>query len=276
MNEIDTLIQEQYKKLPENLKQAISSISWKELVKATADTNKLTGEQAETLERETLFVLYGFESLEDYRVNISREVGVNDLEAKILEASIQEKVFKTILNEVDKLNKSNPDPSELPPSLDDESEKPPIKNSTPPITIITEPRGVFAGKTTLEEIEAKQAAITTPSTNGVTTKLAPHVEITPALIEQPEPSTPSKNDLVHAIEHPREIKEELPNASKPQTTQPSNPISQPIPIPTSILEEKMGHVLNKEELEESSRDGVRTAVNNAYPGGIDPYREPIE
>src|SRR3989344_2377973 len=69
MNETDKLIEEQLKKLPPNLQRAINAVPWKALVQEIGKTNVLDVEQIVSLEQETMFIIYAFESPKDYVAN---------------------------------------------------------------------------------------------------------------------------------------------------------------------------------------------------------------
>jgi transcription elongation factor len=102
MNEEDKLIQEQFQKLPPELQQAINAVPWKAAVKEVASSNNLTQEKAEILERETMFILYGFENPDDYIKNMMREVQINEEIAAKIAGEVNEKVFKVIAEQMDK------------------------------------------------------------------------------------------------------------------------------------------------------------------------------
>ena len=104
-NDTEKLIEEQLGKLPVSLRKAIEVVPWKSSIKEIAVSNKLTLEQTETLERETMFILYGFENPQDYIGNMVRELGIGEEIATTIAEAVNEKVFKVIALKVDELNK---------------------------------------------------------------------------------------------------------------------------------------------------------------------------
>jgi hypothetical protein len=96
MNETEKIIKEQLNKLPANLRKAILTVPWEISVEKIGKANNLDEKQITSLERETLFVLCGFEQPEDYIENIMREVGIpEEMTYKIAE-TVNEKVFGPI------------------------------------------------------------------------------------------------------------------------------------------------------------------------------------
>ena len=96
MNEEDKLIEEQLKTLPSELQKAISSVPWKDLVQEIGKQNNLSVEQIESLERETMFIIYGFENPNDYISNLIREAGVDETTATTIANEVGEKILKAI------------------------------------------------------------------------------------------------------------------------------------------------------------------------------------
>ena len=96
----DKLIESQFKKLPEALQQAINVVPWKSAVKEIALLNKLDLAQIVAVERETMFVIYGFEDEKNYLANIMREANLDEAMATAITAALNERVFKVIINKV--------------------------------------------------------------------------------------------------------------------------------------------------------------------------------
>src|SRR3989338_8066838 len=95
-NEKDKLIGEQKAKLPETLRLAIDAIPWRSTIKEIAVSNKLTFDQVDILERETMLILYGFESPDNYIDNIVREVPMESELANTIGVSVTERIFSVI------------------------------------------------------------------------------------------------------------------------------------------------------------------------------------
>jgi hypothetical protein len=93
MNETEKLIEEQLKTLPLAIQRAIKATPWKQIVQEIGRENALDLEQIASLEQETMLVLYAFEDPNDLLINISREVGVDEVRANIIAESVAKKVF---------------------------------------------------------------------------------------------------------------------------------------------------------------------------------------
>ena len=106
MNEEDKLIKEQFDKLPQSLRQAIEAVPWKELVQRIGKENNFNAEQLNSLEQETMFVIYAFESPQDYVLNLVREMEVAEDTALNIVEAINEKIFKVISTKVGESEKS--------------------------------------------------------------------------------------------------------------------------------------------------------------------------
>ena len=128
MNETDKLIEEQLKKLPPNLQRAINAVPWKALVQEIGKINTLDAEQIASLEQETMFIIYAFESPKDYLANIIREVGILEDIALNIAESIADKIFNPILQKSEELGKSSETKSE-----------PVVTNSVPEIPPVNLP-----------------------------------------------------------------------------------------------------------------------------------------
>ena len=108
MNETDKLIENQLKRLPENLQKAINAVPWKVSINGIALLNNLKVEQVEIIERETMFIIYGFENPEDYIVNMVREAQIDESIATKIAETANERIFKVISQKIDALEKQQP------------------------------------------------------------------------------------------------------------------------------------------------------------------------
>ncbi len=102
MNEEEKLIQEQFNRLPKELQDALNAVPWKSSVKEIALLNKLSLEQIAIVERETMFILYGFENSADYVANLMREVQIDETTATSIADEVNEKILKVITAQLDK------------------------------------------------------------------------------------------------------------------------------------------------------------------------------
>lgn len=106
MNETDKLIEEQLKTLPLNLRQAINAVPWKALVQEIGKVNTLDVEQIVSLEQETMFIIYGFESPNDYVSNVAKNVGISEDVASNVMETVADKIFNPILQKSEELEKT--------------------------------------------------------------------------------------------------------------------------------------------------------------------------
>lgn len=96
MTEEEKLIKEQWDKLAPELQRAIESVPWNGFIKEVGQANTLDTEQVAVLERETMFILYGFENPNDFIANITREVGISEEQALKIAEAVVEKIFEPI------------------------------------------------------------------------------------------------------------------------------------------------------------------------------------
>lgn len=107
MNETNKLIEEQFKRLPSNLQQAVNTVPWKALVQEIGKANVLDAEQIASLEQETMFIIYGFENPKDYISNITKNIGISEDAAYTIAESVADKIFNPILQKSEELEKPN-------------------------------------------------------------------------------------------------------------------------------------------------------------------------
>ena len=106
MDDENSMVEEQLKKLPPALQKAFSAVPWKSVVNQIAGLHNLKLEQAEIVERETMFILYGFESPDDYVANMAREAEIDENFAFNIATEANEKIFKVISQKVEELEKN--------------------------------------------------------------------------------------------------------------------------------------------------------------------------
>ena len=111
-NNSDTLIQDKFKTLPIELQKVLSIVPWKEMVKKIGDQQKLSADEIELLETETLLVLYKFVNIEDFPSNIQRELEVEEETSHKLAEIIDKEVFTEIIKKInEQAHSSNHSPS---------------------------------------------------------------------------------------------------------------------------------------------------------------------
>ncbi len=98
--ETKKLIADEFNSLPFEIKEAISRMPWKKIIKEISSENNLSDEKAQALNIETAFVLFGLEPPEDFQANITREASLDDATAKNVSAAVSEKIFTPIENQI--------------------------------------------------------------------------------------------------------------------------------------------------------------------------------
>ncbi len=246
MDESEKLIKEQFESLPKNVQEVLSSTPWRETVQKIGFENNLTGDQSLALETETLLILYGFESPEDYVTNMVKSVEVTEEIALNIAESVGEKIISVIEEKIE------------------ESDK------TPQMVVINKPNDVFAGRKEVGEM-GKQPTTDNkqPTTLNANPSATPHlsqetaVAFSPVEIEAPKKIinsqlTINKNGGVDTIIFNQSANAQRPITIPPVTNQAPNPTPSSLDrVPTTPLPVQ------------------QTENKIKYPGNKDPYREPI-
>src|SRR3954468_15368994 len=95
-NNVDKLIQDQIDSLPLDVKEAVARVPWKERVRDIAKRENLNVAQADSLETETMFILYGFLTPDTYVGNIMTEVGIEDEQAERINKLVNDEIVSDI------------------------------------------------------------------------------------------------------------------------------------------------------------------------------------
>ncbi len=247
MDESEKLIKEQFESLPKNVQEVLSSTPWRETVGKIGFENNLAGDQILALETETLLILYGFESPEDYIANIVKSVEVTEEIALNIAGSVGEKIISVIEEKIEESGK------------------------TPQMVVINKPNDVFAGRKEVGEMgkqpttDNRQLTATLNANQSATPHLSHETAVTfsPVEIEAPKKIinsqlTINKNGEVDTI-----IFNQSANAQRPITI-PSSSNQTPNPAPSSL-----------DKVSTIPRPVQQTENKIEYPGNKDPYREPI-
>ena len=114
MDETSRLIAEQKQNLPHELIEAIEGVAWEHLAEEVGKESGLKDDQIKNLERETMLVLYAFESPENYIDNLIKELEISEDVALNIAESITNKIFDPILSKVSSYQPQNITHSNLP------------------------------------------------------------------------------------------------------------------------------------------------------------------
>ena len=105
-NDTDKLVRDQLATLPQNLQRAIAAVPWKTLVQQIGRENGLNSDQLESLEQETMFIIHGFEPLENYISNLIREIKISEEVATTIAERVAEKILDYIAKEAEGFEKA--------------------------------------------------------------------------------------------------------------------------------------------------------------------------
>jgi len=92
----DALIQQEFDKLPLDIKEALGRVDWRGKVSEIAKTHGLDADKSEALEMETMFILFGILNADSYLGNLQSEVGLDPNTAAQIKREVEEKVFAEV------------------------------------------------------------------------------------------------------------------------------------------------------------------------------------
>ncbi len=101
-SELEKALKERLQKLPEVVRDAITSADVEKRMRELADTHKLHIDQWQSLENEVMLTLLGVQPIESLEKNIQSEVNVPADVAKSLAADISKIVFEPIREELER------------------------------------------------------------------------------------------------------------------------------------------------------------------------------
>lgn len=145
------LIDDQLKTLPVQLQRAITLTPWRDLVRVVAKNNNLDAGKSESLEMETMLVIYGFEPQGDFSKNLMRELSIDPGRAGMIARNINDSVFSVVLKKANDLlaldqkdtlqstPNIKPEAQELAPKVVVETSKFKTSITTPSINLIPPP-----------------------------------------------------------------------------------------------------------------------------------------
>lgn len=107
MDETQEIIKEQLKKLPKDLKDAISSVDLRDKIRKISEKHHLHIDQAGNLENETAFVMIGLEPTADYKENLKRELNISRDRAQAITADIDKEIFARVRQSLKKISESH-------------------------------------------------------------------------------------------------------------------------------------------------------------------------
>jgi len=181
MNDNDKLIQNQFNSLPVDVKESISRIPWRERVRDIAKREGLDADKSLALETETMMILFGFQSADDYTKNILTQVEIDEETAERITKEVSDEILTDIEKQFEMIDAiSHKNTIEVPKITQVPT------NQQPPATVSPASTQNPSASSSIEVAPNNLPEIVP----GQTAHNVPHVEstITPA---EPKPIVPS-------------------------------------------------------------------------------------
>jgi hypothetical protein len=245
--ETQKIIQEQMKKVPEDIMMSIVSVDYQTKLQEIIKRQKLMIDQVGKLEMETTLVMIGLEPLADYVENLQRELEVSIIRAKEIAMDVSENIFKPTRESLQRMNTEMEDEENISGPNKVETEK-----ST---RIITEERNLDRNQI-LNEIENPSLI------NGGTGTMNFSKNKQPEVAEKVETET---TDI--AIKTPQDI-EIIPGQIAKNISNDK---------PTDILKDKMTNtIITPQQILTAKPETKLPEIEKKRPtSGVDAYREPL-
>ena len=112
MDDTQTIIKEQFKKLPKDIQDAILAVDLRDKLKMVSDKHKLLVDKAGVLENETMLVMLGLENHSAYPESIKKELGITSEQAQEITKDINEQIFLPIRESLKNIEKNNVEEAE--------------------------------------------------------------------------------------------------------------------------------------------------------------------
>ena len=93
---VHEIIRERFSKLPELLRNAITSADVPEKLRTIATKHRLHIDQGQLLENETYLVMLGLDTTENFTRNIKKELGIDEIMAREMTSEVQVGIFLPI------------------------------------------------------------------------------------------------------------------------------------------------------------------------------------
>ena len=107
MDDTQKIIQEQFKKLPKSLQDAILAIDLHDKIKMISEKHKLLIDKAAIFENETMLIMLGLENHTDYTNNIRKELEITDEQAQEITKDVNEQIFLPIRESLKEIENKN-------------------------------------------------------------------------------------------------------------------------------------------------------------------------
>ena len=191
MEEPKKIIEEQFKKLPKALQDAIVDSNLYKKMRAISEKHKMLIDKASIFENETMFVMLGLENSTDYTNNLKKEMRIDDSEAQEIAKEVNEQIFLPIRESLKEMEDKNTE----------EARKEVRETGT-----VQEPESAEP-ETTTEPVEQTQTPANAPATQEKSAKKEETGEH--------KPSNIFENKLTEQVRSPKEnVRMEEPSSKK--------------------------------------------------------------
>jgi len=116
---ITETVAEELKKLPQQIQNLITKSGWEQTVRKIVDKHNLRVDQGADLETETLLVMLGLSSPEDFLSNVKNEAEIPDLLAREIVEDIDRNIFSKLKDTLRELTQDGIDMSEFGQIIED-------------------------------------------------------------------------------------------------------------------------------------------------------------
>lgn len=258
MNFTNQQSREAYKKLPPEIQDLIMDGETTELVENSLAELKLDKNITDSADSEILYAMYCLQSLDDAINNIAKLSGKNSSELSGLKSTLQENIFSKYKIDINDFIESNKSQSSAP------TQPPPVQKSKDEIKedlIRRREGGSIAPNISQKlpeiapDIHPVRSFPDLPSANLTSNGTGPVIEEGEMTHNVPVTKNPAPQYEANApIVGTNFIPTQTPVAPEPQKPEPK-PVAPAAPKPSSPT--------------------ALTQEDRRYPGGVDPYREPL-
>lgn len=90
------IIEDRFRELPESIREVITESGWEKIIRNIVSKNGLRIDQGSVIEHETLLIMLGFETPEDYLNNLINEAEIKPEIASKIAQEVNEQIFSLI------------------------------------------------------------------------------------------------------------------------------------------------------------------------------------
>lgn len=263
MTEEEKIIKDQFNSLPDNLKKALDSVPWRSFIKQIGLENKLMLDQIDRLERETMLILYAFDDPKNYIDNLVKEVELSKEQAAIISDAVAEKIIVPIEERAESLEKTSKEPI----IITQETKQQALEE-------LKKRREAATGSITAKDLSEKPANASTPTVPEVIPPSnLPMVEDGEKVHDAPKTLEVKIDD--EKVPEKSPIYPEAPVEAPEQKPAPSIKAEEPV-RPAQPVQTSKAKPASDIHPDDKVIPTATKPINPKYPGGVDPYREPLD